>query len=116
MSTTQFRFNARTFRRMAAAGDFGDAKVELLNGRIEMVTTGRAHDYVVTTLRDLLIDRLGRDEWTVREGKPLKLGWFRRPLPDVAVVRGRRDLYRKRTPGRLDVALLVEVADTTYPK
>jgi hypothetical protein len=40
MSRMQFPINAWTFRRMAAAGDFGDAKVELLNGRIEMVTTG----------------------------------------------------------------------------
>jgi hypothetical protein len=71
---------------------------------------------VVTTLRDLLIDRLGRDEWTVREEKPLQLGWFWRPLPDVAVVRGRRDLYHKRTPGWLEATLLIKVADTTYPK
>src|SRR3954463_8535091 len=86
MGTTQFRINARTFRRMAAAGDFGDAKVELLNGRLELRTSGPAHDYVVTTVRDLLVDRLGRDDWTIREEKPLRLGWYWRPLPDIAVV------------------------------
>jgi Uma2 family endonuclease len=101
---------------MARAGDFGDTKVELIGGRIEMMTTGPAHDYVVTALRDLLIDRLGRASWTVREEKPLKLGSFWLPQPDIAVVRGGRDAYRQRTPGRLDTALLVEVADTTYDK
>jgi hypothetical protein len=56
--STRFRINSRQFRRMAAAGDFTDLKVELLDGRIEMMTSGPAHDYVVTMLRDLLVDRL----------------------------------------------------------
>jgi Uma2 family endonuclease len=114
--STRFRINARVFRRMAAAGDFGDKKVELLNGRIEMMTTGPAHDYVVSKLHDMLADRLDRAAWTIREEKPLQLGWFWRPAPDIAVVRGPLATYRKRTPGRLDTALLIEVADTTYAK
>jgi Uma2 family endonuclease len=116
MSTMQFKINARTFRKMAADGAFGDTKVELINGRIEMMTSGPAHDFVVTTLRDLLIDRIGREDWTVREEKPLRLGWFWRPLPDVAVVRGHRNLHRKRTPGRLDAPLLIEVSDSSHAK
>ena len=116
MRSTLFKISSRMFRRMAAAGDFGDTKVELIDGRIEMMTSGPAHDYVVTTLRALLVDRLGETHWTVREEKPLKLGWYWRPLPDIAVVRGHRGQYRGRTPGRLDTALIVEVADTTYAK
>lgn len=112
--TPLFQINARTYRRMAAAGDFGDAKVELLGGALTIMTTGPVHDYVVTTLRDLLTDRLGRDAWTVREEKPLRLGRFWRPLPDVVVVRGHRSAHAHRTPGRHDTALIVEVADTSY--
>jgi len=116
MPSTRFRINARLFHRMAAAGDFDGLKVELLDGRIEMMTSGPAHDYVVTTLRDLLVGRLGTTHWTVREEKPLKLGPFWRPAPDIALVRGHRDAYRDRTPGRLDTALVIEVADSTYAK
>lgn len=116
MPSTRFRINARSFRRMAVAGDFDGLKVELLDGRIEMMTSGPAHDYVVTTLRDLLVERLGTTHWTVREEKPLNLGPFWRPSPDIALVRGHRDTYRGRTPGRLDTALIIEVADSTYAK
>ncbi len=112
--TPLFRINARTYRRMAASGDFGDAKVELLGGALTMMTTGPIHDYVVGTLHYQLLDRLGRDTWTVREEKPLNLGLFWRPLPDIAVIRGHRTAHAHRTPGRHDVALIVEVADTSH--
>ena len=111
---TLFRVNARSYRRMAVAGDFGDTKVELLGGALTVMTTGPVHDYVVGTLHYLLLDRLGRVDRTVREEKPLNLGWFWRPLPDIAVVRGHRTSHAHRPPGRHDVALLVEVADTSY--
>ena len=35
------------------------------------------------------------------------------PEPDVSVVRGSRQQYRKRHPGPADIGLLVEVSDTT---
>lgn len=116
MKTTQFRICARTFRRLAAAGEFGDTKVELLDGRLEIMTSGPAHDYVVAKLAELLRACLGRGAWTVREEKPLRLGRFWRPAPDIAVVRGSLESYRNLTPGRLDAALLIEVADSTYSK
>ena len=36
------------------------------------------------------------------------------PEPDAAVVRGNIDDYKRRHPGPGDVALVVEVSDTTY--
>ena len=116
MNPNAFRIDGRTFRRMAAAGGFGDAKVELLGGQPTMMTSGPAHDYVVTRLNELLVARIGRDAWTVREEKPLRLGRFWRPLPDVAVVRGPALSHAHKTPGRVDIALLIEVADSTYAR
>lgn len=113
-STLAYRLTVQKFDRMADAGLFGDDHVELLDGILTMMATGPAHDYAVTRLGQLLRDLLARDLWTVREEKPILLGRYWKPLPDIAVVRGPALKYGHRTPGRLDVALLVEVADTSY--
>jgi Uma2 family endonuclease len=111
-----YRFDVAAFDVLCAAGTFGDRRVELLSGLLVMRTSGPAHDNAVTALGDRLGELLPRDAWTVREEKPVVLSRWWKPLPDLAVVRGRRTRYARRTPGRLDVALLVEVSDTTYPK
>jgi Uma2 family endonuclease len=111
-----YRFDVPAFDRLCAAGTFEDRKVELLNGLLVMMTSGPAHDNAVTALGDRLEELLPKNDWTVREEKPVVLSRRWKPLPDVAVVRGRRPRYAKRTPGRLDVALLVEVSDKSYPK
>jgi len=111
-----YRFDVPTYDALCASGTFGDRKVELLNGLLVMMTSGPAHDNAVTALGDRLEELLPREDWTVREEKPVVLSRRWKPLPDLAVVRGRRTAYARRTPGRLDVALIVEVSDTTYPK
>jgi Uma2 family endonuclease len=113
---TPYRLDVRRFDKMLAADLFGDRKVELLNGLLIMMTTGPAHDFVVTALADTLRGRLDKTEWSVREEKPVVLSPRWKTLPDVAVVRGPGIDYAKRTPGAVDIALLVEVSDTTYPK
>ena len=80
------------------------------------MTSSPPHDFAVLALGDELEDRLPRDRWAVREEKPVILGMFWRPMPDVAVVRGDLRTFSQKTPRRHDIALLVEVSDTTYPK
>jgi len=111
-----FRFDIQGYDALCASGTFGDRRVELLNGSLALTTSGPAHDNAVTALGDRLEELLPKSDWTVREGKPVVLSRRWKPLPDITVVRGPRPRYAKRTPGRLDVALLVEVSDTTYPK
>ena len=111
-----YRFDVPAFDTLCAAGTFGDRKVELLNGLLVMMTSGPAHDNAVTALAERLRELLPRTDWTVREEKPVVLSRRWKPLPDLVVVRGPRPRYATRTPGRLDVALLVEVSDKTYPK
>lgn len=111
-----YRLKVRQFERMINAGVFGEDRVELLNGVLVMMTSYPPHDNAVDGLDDLLIDRLPRSDWTIREEKPIKLHQFWRPQPDIAVVRGPRESYAERTPTRRDVALIVEVSDTTYAK
>ena len=113
---TAYRVSVPKFRRMIDAGVFEDDRVELLGGILTMMTTSPPHDNAVTALRDELIARLPQDRWTVREEKPVHLGLFWRPMPDIAVVRGDRRAFSLKTPRRHDVALIVEVSDTTYAK
>jgi Uma2 family endonuclease len=111
-----YRFTVRAFDALCDSGRFGDRKVELLNGLIAMMATGPPHDYAVTAMGNRLEELLPKTDWTVREEKPIVLSKWWKPLPDLAVVRGPYTRYASRTPGRLDVALLVEVSDKTYPK
>ncbi|QEH35783.1 hypothetical protein OJF2_43400 [Aquisphaera giovannonii] len=111
-----FRLDVAGYDALDAAGTFADRRVELLNGLLVMMTTGPAHDNAVTVLGDLLEGLLPKDDWTVREEKPLVLSRHWKPIPDLVVLRGPRARYARRTPDRHDVALVVEVSDTTYPK
>jgi Uma2 family endonuclease len=98
---------------MIAAGIFdGRGRVELLDGWIvTKITHNPLHDSTI----DLLVAGL--------EGI-LPGGWYLRvqsaitttesqPEPGVAVVRGPRGRYRQSHPGPQDVALLIEVADSS---
>jgi Uma2 family endonuclease len=92
-----------------------DARLELLDGRlVEQMTKYAPHTFTVDGLAEafrLLLPGLG---WVVREEKPLILGQFWRPEPDIAIVIGPKDRYRKDDPLKADVALLIEVADSSY--
>lgn len=113
---TAYRVNIRKFNTMCAMGLFEDEKVELLNGYLTMMTSGPGHDFAVSFLAESLRRLLPGNLWSVREEKPVKLGLFWRPQPDVAVVRGTHRDFIKRTPGKADIALIIEVSDTTYAK
>ena len=113
---THYRMSAPKYEQVCATGVFEDEKVELLNGAIIKMTTSPPHDNAVIMLARSLRNLVGEDRWTVREEKPVRLGRFWRPQPDVAIVRGPQSNYATRRPGRLNIALIAEVADSTYDK
>ena len=102
------------FRRMLFAGIFEDQKVELVAGKIYPITDLPPHIFAVETLHEAQSAMLGRDHWTVREEKPILIGRYWAPKPDLSVLRGNKTNYATRQPRPRDVALLVEIADTTY--
>ena len=61
------------------------------------------------------LDRITPGGWYVREEKPVRIPDFDEPEPDLAVVRGDIEDYEKAPPGPADVALLIEVSDSTLP-
>lgn len=109
-----YRFDVRQFHRMMASGIFGDQKVELVAGRVFALTDQPPHGFAVETTHDFLRAMLPPDRWKIREEKPILLGRLWNPKPDLAILRGSRAIFARRQPRARDVALLIEVSDTTY--
>jgi Putative restriction endonuclease len=99
---------------MMAAGIFGDQKVELVAGKVYAMTDLPPQIFAVGRLFKALLTMLAEDRWTVRAEQPVLIGRYWAPKPDIAVLRGSDTLYAARHPRPRDVALLVEVSDTTY--
>jgi len=88
-------------------------RVELVCGEIiDMPPIGASHAACVERMHFLLTTRVG-PEWQVRSQNPLRLGDRDEPVPDVMVVKARADFYESGHPVTDNVALLVEVSDTT---
>ncbi len=112
-----YRLTVRQFEKMIAAGVFRDEDhVELLGGLlVEKMVKQDPHNFAIDKLGSILTHDLP-DEWIARQEKSVVLGRFWRPEPDIAVVRGPRERYRSKGPRRADLAMLVEVADSSYAK
>jgi Uma2 family endonuclease len=102
---------------MIGAGVFGERDhVELLEGiLVDEMTKHPPHNFTVAEIADALRAVIG-PEWVLHEEKSVILGRFTRPEPDVAIAKGPRERYRSVSPTAADLAMLVEVADSTYEK
>ena len=110
------RFGVAEYHRMAEAGILGeDDRVELADGEIvEMTPIGWRHVRAVTVLTQLLAGAL--DGYYASVQNPIVFGEREERQPDLALVRA--DALEGALPGASDVALVVEVAETslTYDK
>lgn len=98
---------------MIESGAFAeDDRLELIEGWVVRQTAkGPAHEYAVGQVDEALRSRIP-EGWHVRNQAPITLA-SSEPEPDVTVVRGDRGGYRRHHPGADDVALVVEVSDTS---
>src|SRR5687768_14286477 len=111
---TRHRFTVDEYHRMAEAGILNeDDRVELIRGEIvQMTPIGSRHASCVARLNDLLIGHL-RGRAVLWPQNPLTILPDSEPQPDVVLLRYRDDFYRNALPGPEDVALLIEIADTS---
>lgn len=107
------RFTVEQYHRMVASGAFSeDDRLELIDGWvIAKMAKGPAHEYATGRGEELLRVRVPVG-WHVRNQSPITLPGSE-PEPDLSVVRGSRGEYRDHHPNAQDVALLVEVSDTS---
>lgn len=109
-------FNVDEYYRMARAGVLKpDDRLELLEGKIiKMAPIGSPHAACVSRLDDLL-SSLDRRKMMVRVQNPVRLDDFSEPVPDLVLLKPRKDYYASRHPVPSDVFLVIEVADTSMP-
>lgn len=104
------------FRSACRAGCFEDLKVELIGGRLVMMTESPGHRNTVHNVHEALALLLPSSGWYIGREESVEFdGWT--PLPDVAVHRGaRKPKYVHRLPRADDTALIVEVCESSYLK
>jgi Uma2 family endonuclease len=102
------------YKRLIESGVYGPGDhVFLWKGRlVEKMTKGDPHAFSSSSLVTLMI-RLVPEGWGVRPDQPIVLGDNSMPEPDLTVVRGSLRDYAKSTPKAGDVALVVEVLDSS---
>jgi len=98
--------------RMEQAGIFAPGeRLELLDGEIHtMSPIGPRHAFCVDLLVELLSKNLPT-RWRIRSQNPINLGANDLPQPDVAIIRALD--WSQQHPGVGDIALVVEVADSS---
>ena len=109
---TRRRLDVEVYYRMAEAGIFGaEDRVELIDGEIiDMSPVSSAHAAVTDLLNRLFAAASAAGAIHVGVQRPVRLGAFDEPQPDLGLLRPRADGYRTAHPGPRDVLLLIEVA------
>jgi len=107
------RFSVEQYHRMIESGAFTeDDRLELIEGWVvQQMAKGPGHEYAVGQGEDLLRARIPAG-WHVRNQAPVTLK-SSEPEPDLTIVRGDRRAYRQRHPVPSEIALVVEVSDTS---
>jgi Uma2 family endonuclease len=108
-----YRFSLEQYHQMISAGVLNEEhRVELLEGQIVgMNPIGVGHRFVVQRTFSELVRRIPA-RWEVFVQQPVSLS-DSEPEPDLSIVRGANEDYRDRHPSAADLALVVEVSDTT---
>jgi Uma2 family endonuclease len=109
--TDFYRFSVDEYERMLEVLE--DASVELIDGYVvNKMGKKSAHVWSVGAVRKSLAARLPKG-WFWRKEDPVRIPEFDEPEPDLAIVRGSEDHYVTRHPEPADIAVVVEVSETT---
>jgi Uma2 family endonuclease len=108
-----YLFTVEQYHGMIAAGILTtDDRAELLDGRVvAMSPKGVGHRFVTEQLAALLRAALPQG-WVVQSQNPITFSRSE-PEPDLAVIRGSYRDYLEGHPGPADVAVVIEVADSS---
>ncbi len=108
-----YRFTVAQYHRLIETGILtANDRVELLEGWIiEKMTFNPPHNATVTRVNRRLI-RLLPEEWLLQVQGAISLRGSE-PEPDFAVIRGPEEEYSTRKPLPRDIALIIEVADSS---
>ena len=109
-----YSFTAEQFARMVEADIFpSESRVELWDGMVfEKMAKKRPHSVAANKFVAALAPLIPCG-WHLAVEDSATVGPGRVPLPDIMVVRGTPDDYRARNPSAGDIALLIELSDSS---
>ncbi len=109
-----YRMTVGQYESLVASGAFTKRdRLHLINGLlVAKMTQGDAH-VTADILFGNALSSLLTAGWHVRSGKPVRIPPDCEPEPDHTVARGAVKEYRHRKPGPADVAMVVEIADSS---
>ena len=116
MTTTAYKWSIDRYHQIIAAGILDDRSVELLQGKIIVMSPeGESHAYYNTEVADYLRELLG-NKVKIRDSKPITLPNDSEPAPDIAIVKPLGNAYLEHHPYPDDIFWLIEFANTTLKK
>jgi len=111
-----FRLSVQQYHAMIEAGVLtDDDPVELLEGILVFKMPKKPSHPLAVRLLTTAIDALIGAQWHFRAQEPITLD-DGEPEPDGAIVRGQPRDYATRHPSPVDVAIVIEVSDTTQAR
>lgn len=113
---SMMRITVDQYDAMIDAGIIGeDDAVELLEGFLVLKMSKNSRHSATTQMASQRMTGLVPAGWCVRSQEPIVTA-DSEPEPDIAIVRGSHIDYSTRHPAATDVAVVVEVADSTLPR
>jgi Uma2 family endonuclease len=111
---TRMRITTDRYQKMVATGVLTKYdRIELIEGEmLNMAPIGPKHATVAGRLARLFMLAVN-DAAIVSCGRPVNLGDFSDPQPDVMLLKPRQDDYSDTHPNAAEVLLLIEVSDST---
>jgi Uma2 family endonuclease len=111
-----WRLTVTQYHQMIAAGILtSNDPVELLDGWLVQKMAKNPPHRVTTRLVREALESIIPDGWYVETQEPITLTESE-PEPDVAIIRGNTRNYLDHHPGASEVALVIEVADSTLER
>jgi Uma2 family endonuclease len=109
-----YRLTVKQYDQMVEAGILGKRdKVELIEGML-VAKMGRNRPHIVSGKKALRgLQRVIPPGWHVAKEDPATVSDLSKPEPDLAVVRGEPEDYGERDVSAADIALVVEIAEST---
>jgi Uma2 family endonuclease len=112
--TSVYRVNVEQYEAMVRSGVFTKRdRLHLINGiLVAKMTKNPPHVIACEKTRDALM-RAVPANWRVMVEAPVRIPNYNEPEPDLALARGSVEDYEENHPEPPDVALIVEVADSS---
>jgi Uma2 family endonuclease len=102
------------YERMAS--DLDDPRVELIDGYMVKKMGKKPPHFWAVDCTEEEIRAILPPRWCLRREGPVRIPKFDEPEPDLVVARGTRNDYRLRHPEPKDVAIVIEVADSSLAR